>query len=303
MSLRLSAFHCMRKQSERLDAIEAELTVTATPAQVFRMLTSQNELRRWWAPRVIMSRSAICQEDDRMVEMKLMQADKNRLVRYSWRGLDWDPSAPATTITFQIEDLGASRNRTGEGLKLEMSHDGWSDPLERERQDRIWKSALPVLEALLNGKDVRPWWESENSRGSFRLVRLAALKSFVEKIEPDNRDRADRRILSQSLWKICIGLDGQGSWYLKDNEKEFELRYANRKIFGVSMTGAVTLHWRELEKILGANLDEYSRRLAAEQDVDVRADKGVEKIEGSHVKPELWIQWCEDVIRTAREKA
>lgn len=291
-----------RKTANPTGPIDASLRVTSTPQMVFRMLTSQNELRRWWAPRVIMSRNQVCQEDDRLVEMKLMQADKNRLVRYSWRGMDWPPEAPATTITFQINDLGASRNKTGEGLMLEVTHDGWSDAGERERMERIWKAALPTLEQLLQGKDVRPWWEADSARGSFKLVRLNSLKSFVEKIEPDNRDRMDRRTVSNQIWKVCIGLDGQGSWYLKDNEKDFELRYGGRKVFGVSMAGAITLHWKELEKLVGAQITEYAHRVAAEQDVEVHPEKSADKIPASSLKPELWIQWVQDLIRAARDK-
>ncbi|MBX7059097.1 MAG: SRPBCC domain-containing protein [Leptospirales bacterium] len=291
-----------RKPKNPTGPIDAALRVTSTPQQVFRMLTSQNELRRWWAPRVIMSRNQVCQEDDRLVEMKLMQADKNRLVRYSWRGVDWPPEAPPTTITFQINDLGASRRQTGEGLMLEITHDGWSDAGERDRMERIWKNALPTLESLLQGKDVRPWWEADSARGSFKLVRLTSLKSFVEKIEPDNRDRMDRRTISNMIWKVCIGLDGLGSWYLKDNEKEFELRYAGRKVFGVSMFGALTLHWKELEKLVTVELPDFAQRLAAEQDIDVHPEKSADKVPASALKPELWIHWVQDLVRSAREK-
>lgn len=285
-----------------LEPIEASIRATATPAQVFRMLTSQNELRRWWAPRVIMSRNIVGQEDDRTAEMRLIQSEKNHLVRYSWRIQDWPDESGATTITFRISDLGASRNRTGEGLLLEISHDGWTDPLERERQERIWKLALPVLESLLKGKEPRPWWEGESGRGSFRLVRLPALKGFVEKIEPDNRNRSNRRNLSQSLWKILSKLDGGGAWYLKEDESEFELRYGGKKVFGVTREGQATLHWKELGQLLGAELDDFARRAEAEQDLELNSSKTQEKVPAARLHPDFWIQWCQDVMRMAREK-
>ena len=149
-----------------LAPIEASLKLTATPAQVYRALTSQNELRKWWAPRVIMSRNLVSQEQDRVSEMRLMQAEKYQLVRYSWREQDWDPATETTTITFRIRDLGASRSRTGEGLMLEMSHDGWEDEAARERQARIWKKALAVLDKILAGKTAKAWWENQEARSS-----------------------------------------------------------------------------------------------------------------------------------------
>ena len=279
--------------------IEASMKLTATPAQVFRALTSQNELRKWWAPRVIMSRNLVSQEQDRVSEMRLMQADKYQLVRYSWREQDWDPHVDATTITFRIRDLGASRSRTGEGLMLEISHDGWADGPSRERQAAIWKKALHVLEKILAGKTAKPWWENQGTRGSFQQVRLAALKPLVEQIGPEKK--GGRKTIARSIWKICSSIDSDGNWYLKDDEQEFEFRCQGLRVFSLDLSGKITIFWSEMSKALGPNLEDFAHRLAVEQDIDVEANKERETIMVQHISVELFIRWCQDILQPLQQ--
>ena len=65
----------MNRNSDDIEAIEHELEIMTTPAQVFRVLTSQTELRKWWAPRVIMSRNLVTQLDGKDMEMKAVTKD------------------------------------------------------------------------------------------------------------------------------------------------------------------------------------------------------------------------------------
>lgn len=278
-----------------LDPIELSINVNATPAQVYRALTSQNELRKWWAPRVIMSKNLVGQEEDRLIEMRLMQAEKYHLVRYSWWGQQWDSHQDVTVITFQIHDLGASRSQTGEGLVLEVSHDGWADLEERNRQEQIWKMAMNTLEGLLAGKTSKPWWEQKATKGSYRQVKMPALKSFVENIEI-GRNAQQRRKLNQGIWKVCSGLDELGTWFLRENEEEFELRHGSHRILGMNREGEFLLFWPELKKLLGANIDEFQNRLSVEQDVDVNIDAAHQKFRADAISIELWIRWCQDVF-------
>jgi uncharacterized protein YndB with AHSA1/START domain len=277
------------------------MKLTATPAQVFRCLTSQNELRKWWAPRVIMSRNLVSQETDRVSEMRLMQSEKYQLVRYSWREQDWDAAIEPTTITFRIRDLGASRNRTGEGLVLEMSHDGWVDARARDRQADIWKKAWNVLEKLLAGKKSKAWWENQESRGSFQQVRLAALKPLVEQIGPEKR--GGRKTTARALWKICSSVDGNGNWYLKDDEQEFEFRCNGYRVFGIALTGKITIFWSDMAPALGPNLDDFARRLAVEQDMDVGVNRERESIMASEISVELYVRWCHDILQPIQGSA
>ncbi|MCR9140808.1 MAG: SRPBCC domain-containing protein [bacterium] len=275
--------------------------MTATPAQVFRALTSQNELRKWFAPRVIMSRNLVSQEQDRSSEMRLMQSDKYSLVRYSWREQDWDPEIETTTITYRIRDLGASRSRTGEGLLLEVSHDGWTDSVARDRQAAIWKKALNVLDKLLAGKPAKAWWENQGARGSFQQVRLAALKPLVEQIGPEKK--GGRKTTARALWKICSSVDADGNWYLKDDEQEFEFRCQAVRVFGLDLSGKITIYWSEMSKALGPNLEDFAHRLAVEQDMDVEVKKARETIMVQSISVELFIRWCQDILQPLQGSA
>lgn len=275
--------------------IEASLKLTATPAQVFRALTSQNELRKWWAPRVIMSRNLVSQEQDRVSEMRLMQTEKYQLVRYSWREQDWDSSVDSTTITYRIVDLGASRSRTGEGLLLEVSHDGWSDQAARDRQAAIWKKALGVLDKLLAGKPAKAWWENQNAKASYQQVRLAALKPLVEQIGPEKK--GGRKTTARALWKICTTVDSTGNWYLKDDEREFEFRVQAVRVFGLDLNGKITIFWSEMSKALGPHLEDFGHRLAVEQDMDVQINKDREEIMVQDISVELFMRWCQDILQ------
>ena len=49
MGGRESPYLAMNRNSDDIEAIEHELEIMTTPAQVFRVLTSQTELRKWWA--------------------------------------------------------------------------------------------------------------------------------------------------------------------------------------------------------------------------------------------------------------
>lgn len=233
-----------------------------------------------------------------MVEMRLMQAEKYHLVRYSWLGQEWDPSHQPTVITFQIQDLGASRNRTGEGLLLEVSHDGWQDSSERERQERIWRLAMPALEALLNKRKFRPWWEGAEEEGAFRQVKIQGLKPFVENLEripgPNSRKTA------QALWKCCSALDSIGTWYLQENEKAFELRYNGQALFAINDEGTLSLFWDEFRKLLGASLEDFADRLSVEQDLEVHTDSNPESFRARSLSLELWTQWFKDAIHIAQ---
>ena len=273
-----------------------------TPTAVYKMLISQTELRKWWAPRVIMSKNIVSQEEGRDVLMKLLQTEKNHMVRYNWKPLDWSDEVPPTVISVEITDMGVSRRKTGEGIQLEILHDGWTDQDERDRQERIWKMAIGSLKAELRGKLAKPWWESENVRSKLQQVKLPALKQFAEKIEKENRGKSDKKVASQVVWQLCQGLDKQGKWLLKESGNEFELHYQQHRIFGVNKNGNLSLGWRELEEALGGDLTMYSDRLSMEQSMDLHVGKNQERIPAHQLNPELWIQWCIDLIQSVRER-
>ncbi len=290
-------------KNQDLDAIEFNLKLMTTPGAVYRAVTSQTELRRWWAPRVIMSRFIVSQEESRDMEMRPLAMEKDHLVRYTWRGKDWDKSIRSTIITFEIEDLGVSRGSTGEGIQLRVIHDGWSDPVERERQEKIWDLAIKCLDKYLKGVEFSSWWDDNKNQDGFRQVQLGSIKQFAEKMDQESKGKAEKKLAARCVLDICLDLDGLGSWHMKDNRNEFELRFQNHRVFGIQKNGNMLIGWRDLEKILGDQLPDYASRLTVEQDVDLHIGKSQDRLPLHMINAHFWAAWCKDVIEFARGKS
>ena len=293
----------MRMNNKDITPIELSINMETTPANIFRSLTSQTELRKWWAPRVIMSKNTVSFEDGKDIEMQLLKQEKNHMLRYNWRPQDWNEDMPETTITYEIEDMGVSRDQTGEGITLTIIHDGWTDQKERNKQEKIWKMAISCLKDIQEGKkQITPWWENERHRAGYRKVKLSVLKSFIERINKENRGKQEKKIASQQLMKLCQALDNQGAWYLKDNGNEVELRYGKTKIFGVLKNGSISIPWRDLESILTARgLKKLANRVVIEQGIELHIGKSQEKLPAQNLNIELLTQWFIDIIQVARD--
>ncbi len=285
---------------ESADPIEFKLEMMVTPLVVFRAFTSQTELRKWWAPRVIMARNIVSQEEGRDMEMKALVLEEPSLARYSWRALDWGKNVPSTVINIEIHDKGVSRGKTGEGIVIEIIHDGWVSQEERDKQQRIWELSLEGLQAHLTGKPFKPWWESETPSDGYRQISLPIIKQFTDKMEKDVRSRAEKKQASGVIWSICEFLDGQGKWYMKENGNEFELRLGSYRLFSVMKNGNLVMAWRDLEKILGDKLQDFANRMAAEQDLDLHIGKSQDRLPAASINPGLWGKWCLDIIHHGR---
>jgi hypothetical protein len=282
---------------ESVEPIEFKLELMITPLIVYRALTSQTELRKWWAPRVIMSRNIVSQEEGRDMEMRPLTLEEPTIARYSWRALDWNKSIPSTIINLEIHDKGVSRGRTGEGIVLEIIHDGWHSQEERDKQEKIWKLSLEGLKALLLGKNFKPWWESGMPSDGYRQIALPIIRQFTDKMEKDVRSKQEKKIASQVIWTICEYLDGQGKWFMKDNGNEFELRLGTYRLFAVMKNGNIVMAWRDLEKILGDKLQDFASRMAVEQDLDLHIGKSQDRLPAASINPALWNKWCLAIIQ------
>lgn len=278
------------------DPIHLVIELASTPQAAHRALTSQTELRKWWAPRIIMSRHVVSQLPGKDMVMKIIQDDKFRLIRLSWRGMHWRKETRDTVISIEITDRGASRGSTGAGIQIDVNHDGWEDEHERNLQEKIWQEALPGLKALLEGKKFTPWWDDERNRSGDQGYQTADLKAFLERSDKEGRGKNDRKKSIQNIWKICEAMDGMGEWIVKESTGEFELRAKQAMIFASMKGGFLCLNWRELEKLLGRELVDFANRLSLEQDLDLQIGKTQEKILGRDLNPETFSQWLHDVL-------
>lgn len=293
----------IKRETDAIESIHLSITAISTPSAVFKALTSQTDLRKWWASRVILSRNIVSQEDGREMEMKLVQAEKNHLVRYSWRSVEEADDIVPTIITFEIEDCGVSRGNTGEGIRLHVIHDGWMDIEERNRQENVWKLALSGLKDLLEEKPIHPWWELEKNTGSFKAVKLQTIKLFIEKIDRECRSRADKKMAGSIIGRLCQNLDGQGIWYQKQNGNEIELRFRGYRVFSAMKNGNLAFSWREIEKMAGPRFQDFTQRLSLEQELDLHIGKGQEKISSSSLNPDLLSRWFIDILQNCRDRS
>lgn len=285
-----------------IQPIEFKMELFITPGAIFRALTSQTELRKWWAQRVIMSRNIVAQEEGRDMEMRLSAQEENHMVRYTWRGHDWERSTPSTIITFEIQDLGVSRGKTRDGVNLLIVHDGWTDEEERKRQEEIWEKALSNLKSHLNGSKFVPWWETGDMKDGFRKSNLRGVEIFLERMEKEGRGKQDRMAAAAVLRMICKDLDGPGTWFIKENGAEVEYRLGEILLFGMLKNGNLTLAWRDLEKILGDQLQDFASRMSIEQDLDVHTGKSQDRFAAPEIHPELWIRWAKEIILAGKKK-
>jgi len=294
----------MTRESDTLKPIHLEISAIASPAAVFKAITSQTELRKWWASRVILSKNIVAQEEGREMEMRLLQSEKNHLVRYSWKMIDDPNNALPTVITFEIEDRGVSRGNTGEGITLIINHDGWSNEEERAKQEKIWLLAIEGLKNLIENRAVKPWWEIEQTTGSFRPVKMQTIKQFLEKVERASpRAKNSRKSAATVIGRLCANLDGQGNWFQKQNGNEIELRFKSFRVFGALRNGYITFRWRELEKMAGSHFHDFVQRLQLEQELDLHIGKLQEKISAISLNPDLLSQWYIDVLQHYRDNS
>lgn len=249
---------------------------------------------------MITARGVISIEDGKDIEMRLLQQETNRLVRYSWRPHEWESDLPETVLTFEIDDLGVSRQETGEGITITITHDGWVEAEPRNRQERLLKAALQGLAELLEKKRAKPWWKQPGAQTGYTKIQLITLKEFCEAIEKENRGKSEKKLGAQNMWKLCQQMDSSGDW-AADGEEGYLLMQNERRLFGVQRKSTVTLYWPELEQLVGKRkLKELANRLALEQDVDVGPSRKQDVIPGSRVHVDLLVRWFADLIEESR---
>ena len=284
-----------------LPPIELERSVKTRPAQVFRALTSQNELRKWWAPRVAMSRNRVSQKKGQDVYMKLVSSKEKEgaFVRYLWRPEHWPSHAPNTTITITINDLGASRQDTGEGLLIELIHEGWIDEQERSEQEHIWGLALESLQSLLENKKALAWWKEQNENPAWLRIKLQELKQILDRFKK-KKDKAGKSHIFQKLWQICNTLGPHGTWYWNEEEQSFSFKCQNQQLLRLSEE-KIILFWGKMKVLSPFDLKDLKERLSVEQDFIFSLDEEETALDLISLQIELWLAWCLDLLEKIKQ--
>ena len=282
----------MRKKS-LLVPIEISIRLKAMPSRVFRALVSQNELRKWWASHVAMSRNKVAQKPGQHVFMQLLNSEEPSFVRYIWRPETWEKNHPESTITLTIHDLGSFRQDTGEGLLLEIIHDGWVNEKEKEEQEKIWNLALESLKSLVEHNKVFLWWEGCNLNTSRKQINLSSLKQIFDSYKKESYDKIRKR-KNQNLWKLCCTLE-EGKWFLSEGEEKIIFQCENQDLLQITQNEIILL-WDSLNKISYDTKESFVERLEVEQDIAIQATDENTTLDLDNLQFELWISWCKDLM-------
>ena len=297
--------------------IEFSCHLHTTPSRIFRLLVSQNELRKWWAQRVVFSRNTVQQEIGRIIYMKLLEANENEVVRYSWLPADSGPNETESLISFNIKDLNVARNKNSdgeepeEGVLLEVCHDNWLNEKERNKQEEIWKMALNTLQDLCKNypKTPLPWWENRKSENEYIQLRLLEIKAFLEemsenifKSKPPTSYR-NYKHFSRALFKACSQIDHLGEWLLSMQRDKLEFRIKGVILFTFALEGgSMEFTWKDLEKIIKrTQLADLAERLSIEQEHKVKQVRNINHEDTNismpvlNLKIEMWVRWCKDL--------
>lgn len=285
---------------KELDPIEIKIEALASSSRAYRAFTSQTELRKWWAPRVIIAKNIISHKPGKDMKMILVNSRENEYIRYKFYGLDWK-NQPETIIAIEIQEKGVKRRDKGEGILIHIYHEGWFVEEYRNEYEEIWNKAIHSLIKLLETEKIEHWWEKEKRKGEFKSATIQQIKEFVNKMEEEAGNKKDRIKASKILWKIFNELDSYGEWFTKDNYSEIEFYAKGRKIFGSIKTGFIIINWRELETILGRNLQDFADRFSIEQNnLEIHVGSNYEKIPATDIIPELFVRWCKDIINSKK---
>ena len=278
-----------------LPPIELECSIRARPTHVFRALTSQNELRKWCAPHVTMSRNKISQKKGQDVYIKLISSKEESFVRYLWRPEHWPAHVQASTITVTINDLGVSRQDTGEGLFIELVHEGWIDEQERSEQEHIWGLALESLQSLLESKKTLAWWKEQNESPLWRRIKLQELKQTLDQFKK-NPDGTGKNQNFQKLWQICNTLDKYGTWYWNEEERSFSFKCHYQQLLKLSAEEMI-LFWKNMQTLSPFYLRDLKERLSVEQDFIFPLEEEETALALRSLQTELWLAWCLDMLQ------
>ena len=118
--------------------IEREAVYPHSPERVWRALVDPKELAAWlmptdFAPEVGKEFSLETGDDHiGTIQGEVLEIDEPRLLRCRWTGVFGD-----TEVTFELSP-------EGDGTRLRVLHDGWTDPVPAERAgfDDGWKQKL-----------------------------------------------------------------------------------------------------------------------------------------------------------------
>ncbi len=134
--------------------IKKTIMTNSDPANVFRKISDEGELKKWWVDvpelelkqggkmlfRFLKENSEML-EKDYMVEGKVLQVEPDKKLTYTWKPVD-DPDFPDSVVDWTIEQIDSK-------TKITLTHSGLQGCKIFDLLDAGWGYFLNKLEKLL----------------------------------------------------------------------------------------------------------------------------------------------------------
>lgn len=139
------------------NTIQKSIEVNTTPGSVFRSISEEKELQKWWVDIPILEKTvggkvlfrflkenSEMLEKDFVIEGKILEIIPNQKLSYTWKPVD-DPDYPNTVVTWTIVPKD---NKT----KVTVLHSGLEKVKDYSHLNNGWAYFINRLENLLNSK-------------------------------------------------------------------------------------------------------------------------------------------------------
>ena len=134
--------------------IKKTIMTNSDPAKVFRKISDEGELKKWWVDvpelelkqggkmlfRFLKENSEML-EKDYVVEGKVLQVEPDKKLTYTWKPVD-DPDFPDSVVDWTIEQIDSK-------TKITLTHSGLQGCKIFDLLDAGWGYFLNKLEKLL----------------------------------------------------------------------------------------------------------------------------------------------------------
>ena len=137
------------------NSLQKSIEIDATPESVFRAISVEKELQKWWVdvPKLeqsvggtvlfrFLKENSEMLEKDFVIEGKILEIIPNEKLSYTWKPVD-DPDYPDTVVTWTIELIN---NKT----KVTVLHSGVENTKDFAHLDEGWTYFIKRLGNLLN---------------------------------------------------------------------------------------------------------------------------------------------------------
>ena len=137
------------------NSIQKSIEVDVAPESVFRAISDEKELQKWWVdiPKLeqsvggtvlfrFLKENSDMLEKDFVIEGKILEIIPNQKLSYTWKPVD-DPNYPNTVVTWTIESIN---NKT----KVTVLHSGVETAKDYSHLNDGWAYFINKLGNLLN---------------------------------------------------------------------------------------------------------------------------------------------------------